>query len=467
MDNQTVYKIAIAGYLHDIGKFAERAADEGFHLEQEYKNNNERLYQPYYNNRYTHSHALYTAAFIEYIEKYLPTMFNKGNWGMGDSFINLAAGHHKPDTPMQWIIAVADRVSSGMDRREFDDYNNEVKVRDYKKTRMLSIFEGISLEDKHKGDDINSYKFRYLLKRLSPVNIFPVEGDEYCTLDSKSATKEYTKLFKDFVASLDNILHKEEIPLWFEHFDSLFMTYASSIASATVGRTIPDISLYDHSRTTSAIASAIYMYHQQTDSMDTERIKDYEDKKFLLVTGDFYGIQDFIFAGGGSTMQAAAKLLRGRSFAVSLLSELAAHLLCTNIGLTPSSIILNAAGRFTVMAPNTTETVKIIHETETRINEWFMGNFLGESSIGFSYCEASCGDLVSEGFSEFWEGFAQQSQRHKYKKIDLERYGGPVKGYLNRFNNGLAKALGSTTINRGCQDLSHFYPFIIWHCYYA
>ncbi|MES0336937.1 MAG: hypothetical protein SFH39_11380 [Candidatus Magnetobacterium sp. LHC-1] len=28
-------------------------------------------------------------------------------------------------------------------------------------------------------------------------------------------------------------------------------------------------------------------------------------------------------------------------------------------------------------------------------------------------------------------------------------------------------ALGSTTINRGCQDLSHFYPFIIWHCYYA
>ncbi|MES0335280.1 MAG: ATP-binding protein [Candidatus Magnetobacterium sp. LHC-1] len=26
---------------------------------------------------------------------------------------------------------------------------------------------------------------------------------------------------------------------------------------------------------------------------------------------------------------------------------------------------------------------------------------------------------------------------------------------------------GSTTINRGCQDLSHFYPFIIWHCYYA
>ncbi|MBF0337420.1 MAG: type III-A CRISPR-associated protein Cas10/Csm1 [Nitrospirae bacterium] len=437
MDNQTVYKIAIASYLHDIGKFAERA---GFPVEPGYKNGNAGLYQPYYNNHYTHSHALYTAAFIEYIEEYLPTRFNKGNWGTGDSFINLAAGHHNAKTPMQWIIAVADRVSSGMDRKEFEDYSNEVKVKDYKKTRMLSIFEGIALDGKPKEDDISSYTFRYPLKRLSPKDIFPIEGDEYSALDSKSATKEYTELFEDFVASLGNISHKEE-PLWFEHFDSLFMTYASNIPSATVGRTIPDISLYDHSRTTSAIASAIYLYHQQTDSMDIERIKDYEDKKFLFVTGDFYGIQDFIFAEGGSTMQAAAKLLRGRSFAVSLLSELAAHLLCTNIGLTPSSIILNAAGKFTVMAPNTTETVERVHETETQINEWFMDNFLGESSIGLSCCEVSCNNLISKGFSEFWDRFTMQSQRRKYKKIDLDNYGGPVKGYLKRFNNALAKAL--------------------------
>ncbi|MBF0608767.1 MAG: SAM-dependent DNA methyltransferase [Magnetococcales bacterium] len=33
--------------------------------------------------------------------------------------------------------------------------------------------------------------------------------------------------------------------------------------------------------------------------------------------------------------------------------------------------------------------------------------------------------------------------------------------------NPQVETYGSTTINRGCQDLSHFYPFIIWHCYYA
>ncbi|MBF0606468.1 MAG: hypothetical protein SFH39_09685 [Candidatus Magnetobacterium sp. LHC-1] len=26
---------------------------------------------------------------------------------------------------------------------------------------------------------------------------------------------------------------------------------------------------------------------------------------------------------------------------------------------------------------------------------------------------------------------------------------------------------GGTTINRGCQDLSHFYVFVVWHCYCA
>ena len=67
------------------------------------------------------------------------------SWGLGDPFINLAAGHHKPETSMQWIIAMADRTSSGFDRDEFEDYNKEIGFQDYKKTRLLTIFEGISI----------------------------------------------------------------------------------------------------------------------------------------------------------------------------------------------------------------------------------------------------------------------------------------------------------------------------------
>ncbi|MEW6108102.1 MAG: type III-A CRISPR-associated protein Cas10/Csm1 [Nitrospirota bacterium] len=443
--DETIYKIAIAAYLHDIGKFAERAhgtkekSDEletGFYPDEKFLNNNMDLYQPHFQGKYTHKHAVYTAAFIDHIEKLLPAKFNKGEWGLEDSFMNLAAGHHKPETPLQWIVAIADRVSSGFDRNEFEDYNNEIGIKDYKKTRLLTIFEGINLNEKWKDDNLESYNFRYPLKELSPENIFPVKIS-----DDRKTSKEYNDLFFDFVASLEKIIHRQNIPLWFEHFDSLFMIYASHIPAATVGKVVPDVSLYDHSKTTSALASAIYLYHKQKETLDIENIKDYEEKKFLIVSGDFYGIQNFIFSEGGSTNKASAKLLRGRSFAVSLISELAADILCGEIGLTIASIVLSAAGKFTIIAPNTEETKGKIKIVSEKINDWLIKMFYGESALGISFIEASCSDFTVEQFSVLWEKLARELEKKKYTKINLQKHGGKVDGYLDQFNNDLKKKL--------------------------
>ncbi|MCF6149116.1 MAG: type III-A CRISPR-associated protein Cas10/Csm1 [Candidatus Kuenenia sp.] len=442
--NDTVYKIAIAAFLHDIGKFAERARGH-FHVDPEFINNHANLYQPFFNGRHTHKHAVYTAAFIDHIEKFLPKKFNKGNWGLDDNFMNLAAGHHNPVTPLQWVIAIADRVSSGFDRDEFEDYNKEIGFRDYKKTRLLTLFEGISPDEQRKEDSLESYKFRYPLKELSPSNIFPIDKEEYMLLDGAQASKEYDELFLGFIAALENLHHKQHIPLWFEHFDNLLMIYASHIPAATVGKVVPDVSLYDHSKTTSALASAIYLYHLQRKTMEIEKIRDYEDKKFLLVTGDFYGIQNFIFTEGGSANKAVAKLLRGRSFAVSLISELAADMLCREIGLTNSSIILNAAGKFTILAPNTKETRDKITAVEEEINKRLIGMFYGEVSLGISFIAAACNDFVSKekekGFVHLWDSLAKESEKKKYNKINLEKYGGVVDDYLDQFNNDLDKKL--------------------------
>lgn len=444
MSDETVYKIAIAGFLHDIGKFAERASgakesyDVGFFPDETFLNNNRDLYQPHFQGKYTHSHAVYTAAFIDHLEKLLPKKFNKGDWGLEDSFMNLAAGHHLPKTPMQWIIAVADRVSSGFDRTEFEEkYNKEVQVKDYKKTRLLTLFEGLSTENKWKLDKLEDYQYRYPLKELSPNNIFPSNNPEVQEIDSEQASKDYRDLFLGFVSALEKLRHKENIPLWFEHFDSLFMIYGSHIPAATVGYIVPDVSLYDHSRTTSAIASALYQYHQGTDTMTVDAIKEYEPKKFLLISSDFYGIQDFIFTEGGSTGKASAKLLRGRSFYVSLLSELAADMLCRELGLPVSSVILNAAGKFTVLAHNTERTKEAIRKSEDKINDWLIKNFFGQASTGFSFIEASCDDFVSSKFSDLWSRLSDESGKKKYSKFDLSQHGGCIESYLDSFDNEL------------------------------
>ena len=59
--DQTGLKIAVAGLMHDIGKFAQGNET----IPKQYAIDNADQYQPIYNNRHSHIHALYTAAFIE------------------------------------------------------------------------------------------------------------------------------------------------------------------------------------------------------------------------------------------------------------------------------------------------------------------------------------------------------------------------------------------------------------------
>jgi len=443
--DDTVLKIAIAAFLHDIGKFAERSKssytdNEGFNVSNDFILNNQSLYQPLHSGYYySHSHAVYTAAFIELLEKLLPEEFNKNKWGLEDSFINLAAGHHKPETPLQWIIAIADRLSSGFDRAQFDDYNKGINVRDYKKTRLLTIFEAISLKGEHSKNSLEQFFYRYPLKELSPVNIYPVNNEEITKIDSEQATKDYQALFNGFKEALENLANKNNLSVWLEHFDSLFTIFASHIPAASVGNVVPDVSLYDHCRTTSAIATALYKYHLETNSIDENSIKDYEIKKFLLVSCDFYGIQDFIFSEAGSTGKNSAKLLRGRSFYISLLTELAADFLCKELGLATTSVILNAAGKFTVLAHNTDDVKKKIKIVEQQINDWLIERFYGQASMGISFIEASGNDFTSEDgkFLVVWEKLLKFVNGKKYKKIDIFKYGGSCKDYLDKFDNKL------------------------------
>ncbi len=432
--DEMVYKMALAGYLHDIGKFAERA---DFELNRQNIETDQSLFQPCFNDRYTHKHALYTASVIEKFTKSLPENLQRIENREDDSLLRLAALHHKPSTPYQWIIAIADRVSSGFDRAEFEDYNRCISVREYRKTRLLTIFEGLSTAEQWREDNIDAYHYRYPLKELSPVNIFPFDTPEIREIDNDQASTDYTNLFSSFETALENLEHKQNIPLWFEHFDSLFMIYSSHIPAATVGYVVPDVSLYDHCRTTSALASALYHYHKETDTMSVEAIKDYEPQKFLLINGDFYGIQDFIFTEGGGTGKASAKLLRGRSFYVSLLSELAADMLCRELGLPVSSIVLNAAGKFTILAHNTEATKKAVSEIEAKINDWLVKNFFGQASIGFSFIVASCNDFVSGKFAELWSRLSKEGDKKKCSKFDIIKHGGCVETYLDSFDSEL------------------------------
>jgi len=116
-------------------------------------------------------------------------------------------------------------------------------------------------------------------------------------------------------------------------------------------------------------------------------------------------------------------------------------MLCREIGLPPSSVILNAAGKFTLISPNTDSAKESIQKAEKIMNEWLIKNFYGQSSIGISYIEASCNDFVSGKFPSLQKKLQDAVDRRKYLKFNIAELGGSVEGYLDSFNNTLRHPL--------------------------
>jgi CRISPR-associated protein Csm1 len=402
-----------------------------------YGDNNAGLYQPHNEaqKRHTHRHALFTAAFFENFARHLPELPSIGEIRTGDSFINLAAMHHKPETPLQWIIAQADRLSSGLDRQVFEGDETGTSYKNFRKTRLIPLAEELSRgEAFYKNDTLASYAMRYRLAELSPEQIFPVKAQQAEPADDAAATKEYGALFQSFTTQLAGLAHRKQPLLWLDHFCSLWERCTACIPAATVGKVIPDVSLYDHSRATAALATALYGYHQGTASLTETAVKETASAKFLLIQGDFSGIQNFIFSSGGSSNKAAAKLLRGRSFAVSMLSELAADRLCRRLGLPLTSILLDAAGKFTLIAPNLPDVASCVTAVEEELNRWLLDHYYGEVTIGFSSITASPADFQQGQFPVLWERLGKAADRKKYRKIALAATG-VVAGYLDSFDN--------------------------------
>ncbi len=431
----TTLKMALAALIHDIGKFAQGSLE----LTNEYIINNAQLYQPFYNGHYTHVHVLYTAAFIEQMADYLPSVCTKGTWGEGDSFINLAAGHHNPKTPMQWIITEADRISSGLDRDIFKD-GDKISYKDFKKTRLLPILESLG-PDRCKNFKIkHNYKYSYPLKPISASSIFPIERNKQEKINPE---EEYKELFFEFSDKLKGLYHKSNISLWIQHFNSLLMSYTSLIPAARVEDVVHDVSLYDHCHTTAALASALYQYHARTKNFDISEIKNRDTEKLLLISGDFYGIQNFIFKTHSISKKFRSKLIRGRSLAVSILVDLAARLICERLQLSTLSIILSSAGKFHILAPNTDEVISIIEECKKAITDWFFSYTYGENNITIAYTKASPAQFQAGEFQSLWLKHLQEMEQKKFQKIDLDVYGGavPFNKFLDKFDTMLNPSL--------------------------
>lgn len=450
-------RVALAAYLHDLGKFAERsgAFDDDPRLDAHLT-----MYCPYREEQgrgwFTHRHAAHTALAFDLLERHLPDLLSSdvspfigrvhatdpGTMEPTDSLVNAAAAHHKPSTFLQWVIATADRIASGFEREEFEQYNlSKDETRDGLDNftaRQVTLFEQVRLAPDAKRPE--ALKWRYPLVPLSPRGIFPAAATDCESRDRAAAKLEYRALWDGFVRALEAIprSHRGNFALWLDHFDSLWLTYTHAIPAATAFNIKPEVSLYDHSRTTAALAVAIWRWHVangRTDAEATTALRtrtDYSEEKFLLVQGDFFGIQDFVFAAGGETRKQAAKLLRGRSFQVSLFTEIAALCILDELSLPPTSQVLNAAGKFLLVAPNTQEVRDALEGVKAKFDRWFLDNSFGVAGLGLAWTPAACRDFLRGGqgksspYQDLMNRLAQSLEIAKYRRFGLATTGARI-----------------------------------------
>lgn len=351
-------QIIIASLLHDIGKFWQRGDDfisKSENLDKEVESwgwlvpTNPKSGNPGY------QHAIWTYQFLENKK----ASFDKlGLWNNAEKISELSAKHHLPDTLLQAMIQMADWWSSGIDRNALASEEDVVKSLNidwgkfaFKKVPLHSIFDQMQVN----GVDVNG-SHAYRLRALdisSEEAVFPffLSGEETEKLKADSLRKDYEELWKQFDDEFDKLPTGN-----YEAFSTsllyLLKKYTWCIPSSTVD--VPNVSLFEHLKTTAAIAGCLYDHWQE----NPESFK-YENKRINLNEGvdpllmcclDLSGIQSFIYDVASSK---AYKSLKGRSFYLQLMLEQALSFILTGLGQGLENIIYSSGGKAYFLLPNT------------------------------------------------------------------------------------------------------------------
>ncbi len=154
----------------------------------------------------------------------------------------------KPDkNSLAYIAYIADNISAAGDRRENQLAEGEEGGQLFDRTLPLSSVFNILFD--------RNETYTYKLKNIDEIN--------YPTRDNKSySASEYSAILLKIKEQLQGIDITEE---YINSVLHLLESTTSYVPSSTNTKELSDISLYDHSKTTAAIASSLYQYAHDKD----------------------------------------------------------------------------------------------------------------------------------------------------------------------------------------------------------
>lgn len=399
-------KLYLAALLHDIGKFYQRADEKQNNNKFKYLTDEywklDSTYCPLYEGIYSHKHVLWTAHFIA--KHQLEKKFDlKG-------LERLAASHHAPNPQkiLELILQKADHLSSGVDRTQQEgqqDAKDESNENTYKTTQMRSIFESIVKENNN-----NAFQYKYFLP-IKPLildnSVFPTES---------KGNINYSTLWSDFENEFNNLISQNQnisnqnFNAFAESLLNLMHKYLTFVPSST--QHLPDVSLYDHSKTTAAFAVCLYDYLNARNNLKNFHLTN-DEKTMLLVGGDFSGIQSYIY---GIVSKFASKNLKGRSFYLQLLIDAVVEKITNELNLPKANIVYDSGGKFYLLAPNTKEVKNKLTELAQTISNKVFSRHKTDLYLAIDWTELSQNDIYNQ-LSEKWKELSEALSKRKRNRF--------------------------------------------------
>ncbi len=347
--------LILGALFHDIGKFEQRCTG----------NPNKKFHQ-------TLGTELINSG--KFIDKFIKIV-GKENL---QSLINIISEHHNKEVQsLTKIVQISDHLSASerVEKEEVDAYQDL-----WKHKHLVSLFSKINLLN-NESISPRYYKHRLLVK------------DEYDVIIPTGKTEDEIKEFsftdKTWEYFLDDLFYVLDIYDNENDFESLvnllliiFEKYMWCIPDFT-GSSETDISLFNHLKDVAGFSHVIYLSKQINN----------ENTGLNLIIGDIPGIQNYIF---DVVNRKPAKILRGRSIFVQILTRNLATKFLKKFKLTEANLIMLAGGKFYIIAPTLEDFDSKFQEIKKKINNYLFKNFRMDLSFNCAFHTFSYQDLMNK-----------------------------------------------------------------------
>ncbi len=308
-EHEEITLAALAGLLHDVGKFAQRAQKEAGDAEG----------------------ASQGLPLPDFLREVPPS---------SDAVESLAA-NAGPGNRMAWLVKAANTLAAG----ERANLPARGAPGPSPSRQLLSIFSVIDADGTCWKNDQSHWKYLPLRKlALDEGNIFPDAA--LAANNIQDATKDLWNAFKTEAEALKSLTDPGE---YLEAMLALLQRYGWCAPSA-YGHARADVSLYDHSRMTAALAACLAdakEFPAEILAQIANAPEQSQEEVALLIGGDISGVQDFIYT---ISSKGATPALRGRSFYLQVLTEATARFVLRDLGLPYTNLIYGGGGNFYILA---------------------------------------------------------------------------------------------------------------------